>query len=871
MSVESYLESIRKNTIKNSEKTSNLNNTMKDLLNYESLKKAVSAGVESGNKEQFKRLAELSKKILTNSDATTAELKETNQLLKLFYAQIPKNSSGSTAVSADSWVKALKEVLDEFGNSLPEKFQKRLKYDIVSSAAEAGANPKLVMQQLNMTQVNQTMVVQNIFDYMKDKDKKLERDAEARKPIENNEKKEQSNFWQTRLGKVIDYLGGILKSLTGVAKWAGIIAVGMAVWSQLKDSLRNALQGLASLHLVFKGGMALDKIFPLKNIAKGFGESFKNSAFVNSLRSALKGAARDAKGVEVASGFKQLTLFDTRPYERAGTGSFWDRIKNPIKSLGTKIGTISKNIGNFFEGIGSKLAASKLGAGFSKLWGFIKTISGPLGKLINFLSVNVPGLLAKAGKFLGPILRVGGKALMPILGKILWPIQIVASVFDFIKGFTETKGTMSQKIAGGLWNVVKQFFNSIWSLIKWIPKALWTVIKGLPGAIVSVIVKLQNLIFKALKSVWDYIHKKGFPGIIKDLKTGVKSAAVYLARGFGEMIAGILDAMMDSEWIKLIPAAHDFLKSLREKLPNPKVYEASSSSGSSFKGLDFKFDLGVDSGGGGIYEPVTNTVYTGRDALSAAMPLESHIKGRTPANASGINKGYGVKLSSQTADFIKRAGITERITSGMEGVHKGNKYNPRSHASGNKFDMDISTSSVSKFANTVEKLLRTPGIREIRTERVPNWVVEGGRKLLERKGYKTRGILFNDGYPNYATGPHLDVLIDPRYSGVKGSTRNLASTQSAIDEAGDFGVQTQKVSNPLVASMQAQIAKAYNEAVKSFGVKSPNQLVANQSKANTSAITAQLANKASGNAVTFSKKNDISDTNLALLRLVDIV
>lgn len=862
MSVESYLDSIRKNTIKNSEKTSNLNNTMKDLLNYESLKKAVSAGVESGNKEQFKRLAELSKKILTNSDATTAELKETNQLLKLFYAQIPKNSSGSTAVSADSWVKALKEVLDEFGNSLPEKFQKRLKYDIVSSAAEAGANPKLVMQQLNMTQVNQTMVVQNIFDYMKDKDKKLERDAEARKPVENNEKKEQSNFWQTRLGKVIDYLGGILKSLTGVAKWAGILAVGMAVWSQLKDSLREALQGIASLRLVFNAGkftMSLNKAFKGLNIGKSIGEALGKTK----LGGMIGGAAKSLK--------------------TAGTNFLWDtKIGNGILELITnpKLAKFTKNVGTFFKG---------------------------------------------ASKIIKPLFEVA-KPLFKVLGKLSGWITIISSIYDFINGFVNTKGTLMDKIFGGLKNVIFQIVDSIWFLVKFIGKAITSVVKKavkffislapkIPGMLISawirwqffmlkMIIRVRGLITNAIRSViigianafkagWNYVTSKGLKGILKDAQIAIKNICGTLGKMVKTFVTFTLSSVVDAigdgiasllEEKDLNIVQRKFLQFLQGWFPKSNKsadnINLNASQGTNFKlsdmiNLDFKMpEIGLEAKSGsygGIYEPATNTVYTGRDALSAAMPLESHVAGRTPANASGINKGYGVKLSSQTADFIKRAGITERITSGMEGAHKGTKYSPRTHASGNKFDMDISTSSVTRFANTVEKLLRTPGIKEIRTERVPNWVVEGGRRMLERKGYRTKGILFNDGYPNYATGPHLDVLIDPRYSGVKGSAQNLASTQGAMENAGDIGIQTQKASNPLVASMQAQIAKAYNEAVKSFGVKSPNQLVANQSKANTSAITAQLANKASGDAVTFSKKNDISDTNLALLRLVDMV
>ena len=159
MSVENYLESIRKNTKSNSDKTSSLNSTIKDLLNYESLKRAVSDGIVDGSKEEFKKLAELSKKVLTSSDASASELKAIRSLLAMFYQQIPKNSAGNASVSVEDWIKALKQVLDEFGYTLPLKFQNRLKHDSVSSAAQAGADPKQVFQQLNVTQVNQTLVL----------------------------------------------------------------------------------------------------------------------------------------------------------------------------------------------------------------------------------------------------------------------------------------------------------------------------------------------------------------------------------------------------------------------------------------------------------------------------------------------------------------------------------------------------------------------------------------------------------------------------------------------------------------------------------------------------------------------------------------
>ena len=782
MSVESYLDSIRKNTISNADKTASLNNTIKDLLNYESLKKAVSAGVEKGNREQFKRLAELSKKILLTSDATNAELKETNQLLKLFYAQIPKNSSGNAQVTVDSWVKALKEVLDEFGNSLPQKFQNRLKYDIVSAAAEGGADPKAVFQQLNMTQVNQTVVLQNIYEEMIERQKLIDRKAEAQKPIENQEKRDQANFWETRLGKVITTLSGILDKMTKASQWLGLIYVGLAVWSQLKEGLRNALQGIADLSFAFKGGRILTNLFSKLKI-----------------------------GTEITNALKKSSLF---------------------KSFGKIGSTVRSATTNF-------LWNTKIGNGI------LDVITNP--KINNALK-SVGKLFSWVGKIAGPLLRVFNKFNAAIL--------IVSSVYDFIEGFVNTKGTMTDKIIGGLWNVVTKFISSIWDLIKALPGLLWKAVVGLNKVLWKSFFNLLNWIGKSIVSIFNWFGGKGITDILGVVGKAIKNSGKILANGLLKGIAEIID--------ETISAAPDWLKPglewIRSKINVPKTESKIYPAGS----------FGLELPKGSMFSPATDTVYTGSDALNAAMPLSSHVSGTTPASAAGIRKNADVKLSSQAADFYRRAGLSNRVTSGMEGKHAGTASNPRSHYSGNKFDLDISTTSATAFAKEVGKMLKTPGLVEIRTESVPSSVVEGARRILKAQGYNTSKLI-NDGYPSYSTGPHLDVLIDPKYSGVPStSSTKLTTSTKTLDSVADTGDKTP--SNPLLADMTKNLTKAFNEQIKLFekGAKAPNQLASSQSKAATTAITNKLAAKSSGGAVTFNKKNDIQDDSLAALRLLNL-
>lgn len=776
MSVEDYLNSIRKNTNTSAQKTSKIDSTIKDLLNYESLKRAVKDGVARGNEEQFKKLSDLSKKILSTSDASALELQEINKLLKLFYSQLPKNSSGKAEVTAESWVAALKDVLDEFGNSLPEKFQKRLKNDLVSSAAEAGADPRAVFQQLNQQQniqVNQNITLTNIYALMKNQELKLERKAEAEKPVKQQEDRENKNFWQTSIGKITGTLSSILGKMFNLGSLLGLIYAGIGAFAQLPEKTQKWVRGLA-------GAIRLS-----------------SSALIPKLAGFLKSFAMKIPGVSGAVG-KVKTL---------ATDFLWD----------TKVGN-------------------------------------------KILDVMTNPKLANIGKFISK-LGTFGKALGRVAGKLAWPITIITSVFDFMQGYVNTSGTVADKIIGGLKNVVTQFVSSIWYILKQIPSLL----KNVFTAIGKLAARGINFAWNGIKSLFKKIETSGLKSLVKSIGTSLSNFGKGLINGFLESVASMVGEILKEDmpkWLK------DALTRMYNALPKK------SGSAPSYGGSDSLAPISWDAGVPKMENAVTGLTYVGGDVLSALTPLSSSVKGTLPtANAAGINKLAGVKLSAQTADFIKRAGITSTITSGMDGSHKGTASNPRSHASGNKFDMSISTKSVTAFANEVRKLLKTPGLVEIRTESVPSRIVEGARALLKKEGLNTAKLI-NDGYPKYSTGPHLDVLIDPRYSGVAAKADNSALSISKSNiNSGLPDVSSSKNSNPLVAKMTEQLVKAFNEQSKLFeeGAKAPDQLASEQNKATTSSIINQMNKATSGNSVTFNKQNDISDAALASLLIYDVV
>lgn len=776
MSVEDYLNSIRKNTNSTTKKTSAVDSTIKELLNYEALKRAVKDGVIKGNEEQFRKLSELSRKILTSSDATASELQEINQLLKLFYSEIPKNSSGNTQVALDSWIKALKEILDEFGNSLPEKFQKRLKYDIVASASEGGANPRQVFQQLNQQQniqINQTLVLNNIYSLMKDQKQLTDRKAEAEKPVKDQKEKEQKTWWQNTMGRVTGFLRDITDKLSTAGKALGLLYVGLGIWNSLSESVQGFLRDFSAVNITAKLGVALSKLMP--SLSGLFGK-IKLPSWLTNLATASKGS----NALKLTGNMPTSTLSKIEGFFLRFKAILNHSIREALPTISKVIKELFPTFSKVFKWIGAK----------GKLIFDIYQKIAPGLKIVGSWISKVFGWIARLAKFLPLAIRVGSSILkfIPMVG---WILQGIISLADFIEGFK------IDGIKGGFRRMGVEFVAVFGDLASF-------VVKGLVKLVASIANKT---------------------GLFKDT-----------LENLNKILGGI------DSW--------------KSSIRTGVGYDGSSSGGVAMPSTS-------------TYDPVSSTVFMGQDSYNELLPLASAAKGTTPANAEGIRKASGVKLSAQTSDFIKRAGITNKITSGMEGVHAGTAKNPRSHASGNKFDMDISTKSATAFANEVRKLLKTPGLVEIRTESVPNSIVETARAMLKKEGLNVSKLI-NDGYPSYSTGPHLDVLIDPKYSGVAktAQTPDFSTTVTSLADTGES-----KNTNPLVAQITEQLTKAFNEQSKLFekGAKAPDQLSSTQNKANTSAIIKNLSSKSSGNAVTFNKQNDINDANLAALEILTLV
>lgn len=115
------------------------------------------------------------------------------------------------------------------------------------------------------------------------------------------------------------------------------------------------------------------------------------------------------------------------------------------------------------------------------LGSFRMSKAGPLKKIFDFFSsirkLIPPKVLsmAKTGfswisKIFKWIIGIGTKImslgggklfgiLMKSLNRVFWPLQIIVSVIDFVKGFMATEGDIVDKIYGGINNVLKEFFG----------------------------------------------------------------------------------------------------------------------------------------------------------------------------------------------------------------------------------------------------------------------------------------------------------------------------------------------------------------------------------------------------------------------------
>jgi len=200
---------------------------------------------------------------------------------------------------------------------------------------------------------------------------------------------------------------------------------------------------------------------------------------------------------------------------KGGIAALFALLAIPLFALGAIIGTqvallvkpfviIGKFIANMF------IDAKKL-TRYGRLFKIMIGGHGPLSgffkglrKLVTFFT-KIP--------LIGPML----KGLKFGFTKLFWPLQIILSTIDFIKGFMDTEGTIYEKIKGGIENVIIKFLEFPakllggmweWFQVNFLDKdpasieqgaAAKSIIEGI-GKTVKMIFKGWELIFGA---IWD--------------------------------------------------------------------------------------------------------------------------------------------------------------------------------------------------------------------------------------------------------------------------------------------------------------------------------------------------------------------------------
>jgi len=150
---------------------------------------------------------------------------------------------------------------------------------------------------------------------------------------------------------------------------------------------------------------------------------------------------------------------------------------------------------------------------------------------------------------------------MPILGRIIkglkfgfkwlgWPVTLLMSIFDFIKGFKDTEGTLWDKIKGGLWEALKGFIELPVKFIGWLVEKVagWfgIEIEGVADNIMNSIQGFLDFIldFNPFAPIIDFFE--GFFGTEGTFMEKIKAGADNVIKNIGDRIDKWFGPILDS-------------------------------------------------------------------------------------------------------------------------------------------------------------------------------------------------------------------------------------------------------------------------------------------------------------------------------------
>ena len=175
----------------------------------------------------------------------------------------------------------------------------------------------------------------------------------------------------------------------------------------------------------------------------------------------------------------------------------------------------------------------------------------------------------------------------PILGRLLkglkfglkwlgWPVTILLSIIDFIKGFSETEGSLFEKVKGGLWGALEGFIELPVKFFGWVVEKILGMfgveVDGIADKMMAWIHVAFDFLadFNPFAPLMDFIEgfmgtdgtfwekiKGGFSGVLDGLRGRFEKWVTPLMEAIQPIIAGVINFFADFwnravEWIASI-------------------------------------------------------------------------------------------------------------------------------------------------------------------------------------------------------------------------------------------------------------------------------------------------------------------------------
>ena len=294
--------------------------------------------------------------------------------------------------------------------------------------------------------------------------------------------------------------------------------------------------------------------------------------------------------------------------------------------------------GKIFQALRLKTALSTMKNFFTGKFPFLGKLFARLGvwwdkiiKAFKWVGTKIPFL----SKLFGA-LKFGFK----FLG---WPLQIILSVIDFIRGFAKAEGTIGERVVAGIKFALEQFFELPVKVLGWIIEK----ILGLFGIEVT---GVADKIMAVLKGWWEILFGWLTPII------GFFEGFFKTKGGFIDRIIGGINGFIEG-WHKMIDSILAVFPESVQKMIIGFFTTLGEWFGilvDKFKGIlswfGIEFDEGAGAGAGGA--PVTTTA-PASDFMQATQAEAAKIEAERQAAWGGVEKAIKEQTEKQIASDEK--------------------------------------------------------------------------------------------------------------------------------------------------------------------------------------------------------------------------